>query len=154
MPGNRGAFLDMLAWSEGTSAIPGSDNGYNVLCGATPDDPLLFESYADHPRIYNPDLDSTAAGRYQLLARYYDSYKELLSLPDFSPASQDAIALRQIMERRALGDVDVGNIKLAILKCSTIWASLPGAPYGQRQNQLSDLCAEYAKAGGSMAPNS
>ena len=153
MPGNRQAFLDMLAWSEGTSTITESDNGYNVLCGATPSDPLLFESYADHPRIYNPDLDSTAAGRYQLLAKYFDAYKELLKLPDFSPTSQDAIALQQIAERRALVDIDAGDVKLAILKCSTIWASLYGSPYGQRQNQLSDLCAEYVKAGGSMAPN-
>ena len=153
MPDNRAAFLDMLAWSEGTSTIPGSDDGYNVLCGATPSHPLLFESYADHPRILNTELDSTAAGRYQLLARYFDAYKQLLNLSDFSPASQDAIALQQIKERRALVDVDAGDVKLAILKCSTIWASLPGAPYGQRQNQLSDLCAEYLKAGGATSPN-
>ncbi len=152
--GNRSAFLDMLAWSEGTSTIPGSDNGYNVLCGATPTHPLLFTSYADHPHIYNHALDSTAAGRYQLLARYFDAYKQKLGLPDFSPASQDAIALQQITERRALLDIDAGNITLAILKCSTIWASLPGAPYGQRQNKLSDLQAIYLKAGGTLAPNS
>ncbi len=154
MPDNRTAFLDMLAWSEGTSTIPGSDNGYNVLCGATSTHPLLFESYADHPRIYNPDLDSTAAGRYQLLAKYFDAYKELLNLPDFSPTSQDAIALRQITERRALVDIDAGDVKLAILKCSTIWASLPGAPYGQRQNKLSDLQAVYLKANGTLMPDS
>ncbi len=154
MPGNRSAFLDMLAWSEGTSTIPGSDNGYNVLCGSTPKHPLLFDSYADHPRVFNADLDSTAAGRYQLLERYYDAYRQKLGLPDFSPASQDAIALQQITERRALADIDGGNITLAILKCSTIWASLPGAPYGQRQNNLSDLQAIYLKAGGTLALNS
>jgi muramidase (phage lysozyme) len=154
MSGNRSAFLDMLAWSEGTSTILESDNGYNVLVGSTPEHPLLFESYADHPRIYNPDLDSTAAGRYQLLEKYFDAYQQMLHLPDFSPASQDAIALRQITERRALGDVDVGNLTLAILKCSTIWASLPGAPYGQRQNNLSDLRTVYLNAGGTLAANS
>jgi muramidase (phage lysozyme) len=154
MSGNRSAFLNMLAWSEGTSTILESDNGYNVLVGSTPEHPLLFESYADHPRIYNPDLDSTAAGRYQLLEKYFDAYQQMLHLPDFSPASQDAIALRQITERRALGDVDVGNLTLAILKCSTIWASLPGAPYGQRQNNLSDLRTVYLNAGGTLAANS
>jgi muramidase (phage lysozyme) len=154
MPDNRTAFFDMLAWSEGTSTIPSSDNGYNVLCGATPTHPLLFDSYADHPRIYNPDLDSTAAGRYQLLARYFDAYKAKLDLPDFSPASQDVIALQQITERRALADIDAGNTSVAILKCSTIWASLPGAPYGQRQNKLSDLQAIYLKAGGTLIPDS
>lgn len=151
MPDNRTAFLSMLAWSEGTSIIPGSDNGYNVLVGSTPSHPLLFTGYADHPRIYNADLDSTAAGRYQLLEKYYDAYKALLHLPDFSPASQDAIALRQITERRALVDVDCGNIITAILKCSTIWASLPGAPYGQRQQKLSELLAQFQMSGGALS---
>jgi muramidase (phage lysozyme) len=154
MPGNRQAFLDMLAWSEGTSTIPGSDNGYNVLVGSTPQHPLLFRSYADHPRIYNADLDSTAAGRYQLLARYYDAYKEMLGVPDFSPASQDAIAIRQLSERRALADIDTGKLASAILKCGAIWASLPGSPYGQRRNTMNDLQAAYLKAGGTLAPNS
>ena len=154
MSNNRQAFLDMLAWSEGTSTIPGSDNGYNVLVGSTPSHPLLFNSYADHPRVFNAELDSTAAGRYQLLAKYFDVYKEQLRLPDFSPPSQDTIALQQIKERFAWDDVDAGNLATAILKCSTIWASLPGAPYGQRQNELSDLQAAYLKAGGTLAPNS
>ena len=154
MPGNRQAFLDMLAWSEGTSTIPGSDNGYNVLVGSTPQHPLLFHSYADHPRIFNPDLDSTAAGRYQLLAKYYDAYKEMLGVPDFSPFSQDAIAIRQISERRALADIDTGNLQNAILKCNAIWASLPGSPYGQRQQNVNDLQAVYLNAGGKLAPNS
>jgi len=154
MPGNRQAFLDMLAWSEGTSTITESDNGYNVLVGSTPEHPLLFESYADHPRILNPDLDSTAAGRYQLLAKYYDAYKQMLNLPDFSPASQDAIALRQISERCALADIDAGRLWSAILKCGTIWASLPGSPYGQHQQNISDLRAVYLNAGGALAPNS
>ncbi|EPU0333441.1 lysozyme, partial [Enterobacter hormaechei] len=84
---NLQAFLDMLAWSEGTSRIKGSDNGYNVVVGGS-----LFTSYADHPRklISLPKLGikSTAAGRYQLLSRYYDAYKKQLGLKDFSPASQ------------------------------------------------------------------
>jgi muramidase (phage lysozyme) len=154
MSGNRQAFLDMLAWSEGTSTIPQSDNGYNVLVGSTPEHPLLFKSYADHPRILNRELNSTAAGRYQLLARYFDAYKQLFGLPDFSPASQDAIAIRQISERRALADIDAGNLAAAAFKCGTIWASLPGSPYGQRPNTMNDLQAAYLKAGGTLAPNS
>lgn len=55
------AFLDMLAWSEGTSTIRGSDNGYNVVVGGG-----LFNGYADHPRlkVYLPryKVYSTAAG--------------------------------------------------------------------------------------------
>ena len=148
--GNRGAFLDMLAYSEGTTKVEGSDDGYNVIVGGA-----LFSDYSDHPRtlvvLNKAGLKSTAAGRYQLLARYYDAYKEQLSLPDFSPASQDAIAIQQIRERKALLFVDNGNIELAIEKCATIWASLPGAGYGQRENSIGDLLAAYQQAGGTLA---
>lgn len=146
---NLQAFLDMLAWSEGTSRIKGSDNGYNVVVGGS-----LFTSYADHPRklISLPKLGikSTAAGRYQLLARYYDAYKKQLGLKDFSPASQDAIAIQQIKERRALPDIESGDIKAAITKCSNIWASLPGAGYGQHEHKIDDLVNKYISCGGAL----
>ncbi|MBK2957210.1 lysozyme [Enterobacter hormaechei] len=146
---NLQAFLDMLAWSEGTSRIKGSDNGYNVVVGGS-----LFTSYADHPRklISLPKLGikSTAAGRYQLLSRYYDAYKKQLGLKDFSPASQDAIAIQQIKERRALPDIESGNIKAAITKCSNIWASLPGAGYGQHEHKIDDLIDKFKDAGGKV----
>ena len=51
-------------------------------------------------------------------------------LKDFSPKSQDAVALQQIKERGALPMIDRGDIRQAIDRCSNIWASLPGAGYG------------------------
>ena len=45
--------------------------------------------------------------------------------------SQDAVALQQIKERGALPMIDRGDIRQAIDRCSNIWASLPGAGYGQ-----------------------
>lgn len=147
---NEKAYLDMIAWSEGTSRVAGSDNGYNVLVGGT-----LFQGYADHPRklVELPKLGikSSAAGRYQLLAKYYDAYKRQLGLKDFSPASQDAIALQQIRECNAINDVRAGHIKDAIIKCARIWASFPGAGYGQHENKLDNLIAVYQKAGGVVA---
>jgi len=145
---NRKAFLDTIAKSEGTYGK--GDDGYNVIVGGQ-----LFDSYADHPRIkvYIPKLGlySTAAGRYQLLARYFDSYKKLLALPDFSPSSQDAIALQQIRERRALPDIDAGRFDEAIAKCCNIWASFPGAGYGQREQKLSTLRKAFVSFGGKLA---
>lgn len=144
---NLKAFLDMIAISEGTSHL--GDNGYNVLVGGT-----LFHSYDDHPRIVvklNSNLSSSAAGRYQLLKRFYDYYKKLLKLNDFSPASQDAIAIQQIKERQALADIEEGRFGIAVKKVSNIWASLPGAGYGQRENKLSILMAAYKKAGGTIS---
>ena len=134
MVDNRAAFLSAIATSEGTKRI--GDDGYNVLVGSTKEDPLLFTSYNDHPRIFNPLFNSTAAGRYQILERFYDAYKKQLNLPDFSPASQDAIALQMIKECDALSDIDSGDIQSALIKCASRWASLPTSPYGQHTNSL------------------
>ena len=147
----RKAFLDMLAWSEGTDkpGQPTKNHGYDVIVGGS-----LFTSYADHPRkliTLNPRLKSTAAGRYQLLSRYWDAYRSHLGLRDFSPASQDAVALQQIKERRALQLIDEGYIRQAIDRCSNIWASLPGAGYGQHEHKVENLLKKFKEAGGYVA---
>ena len=151
---NRKAFLDMIAVSElGKGLMAVSDNGYNVIVGSTPAKPLLFYDYADHPRklvTLNKSLKSTAAGRYQVLARYFDAYKKILNLPDFSPDSQDKIALQQIAERKALVDIDAGRIAQAIKRCKNIWASLPGAGYGQHENKIETLLTAFVEAGGTL----
>lgn len=145
---NRQAFLNMLAWSEGTDngRQPTANHGYDVIVGG-----LLFTDYSDHPRklvTLSPKLKSTAAGRYQLLSKYWDAYRAQLGLKDFSPINQDAVALQQIKERKALSDIDAGNITTAIQKCSNIWASLPGAGYGQHEHKLDDLIGKFKEAGG------
>jgi len=147
----RKAFLDMLAWSEGTDkpGQPTRNRGYDVIVGGS-----LFTSYADHPRklvTLNPKLKSTAAGRYQLLSRYWDAYRIQLGLKDFSPASQDAVALQQIKERGALPLIDKGDIRQAIDRCSNIWASLPGAGYGQFEHKADNLIARFKAAGGKVS---
>jgi len=145
---NLSAMLSTIAYSEGTdNGIQKTNNrGYDVLVGGG-----LFDSYADHPRkiiTVRAGLISTAAGRYQLLARYFDAYKKQLDLPDFSPDSQDKIAIQQIKECKALDDVEAGYIGVAFEKCAHIWASLPGAGYGQHENQLHVLLDKYKKLGG------
>lgn len=69
---------------------------------------------------------SNAAGRYQLLARYYNAYKRLLRLQDFTPISQDKIAIQQVREQRAIADIRAGRFDDAVVKCQNIRASLPG----------------------------
>lgn len=146
------AFLDMIAFSEGTDngRQRTNDHGYDVLVGGG-----LFTGYADHPRqlVALPKLGikSTAAGRYQLLSRYYDAYKKSLGLKDFSPLSQDLIAIQQIRERKALQLIQAGQFEQAVRQVSNIWASLPGAGYGQHEHKLDNLLAAYRKAGGTVA---
>lgn len=153
MTPNQQAFLDMIAHSEiGPTLLAISDNGYNVLVGSTPAHPLLFHGYDDHPNILNKAMNSTAAGRYQLLHRYFVAYTKQLGLDGtFSPDNQDAIALQQIKECRALAAIEAGNIELAINRCAHIWASLPGAGYGQHENSMDTLVAAYLTAGGGIA---
>jgi muramidase (phage lysozyme) len=150
------AFLDMLALSEiGAELLVKSDDGYNVLQGATPEQPLLFHSYASHPYadgFYpSPPSVSSASGRYQLLRRYWPAYRDQLRLPGFGPESQDRIAIQQINERRAFNLVVAGHFEEAIAAVKNIWASLPGAGYGQHENNLDSLRAAYVSAGGVVA---
>lgn len=147
----RRAFLDAIAFGEGTDdgVHKTNNHGYDVIVGHT-----LFTDYSDHPRKLvklNPKLSSTAAGRYQLLERFFDAYKKSMSLPDFSPSSQDQIALQQIAERKALEDVDAGRINDAVKKCRTIWASMPGSPYGQRTETLEKFLERFRASGGKVA---
>lgn len=161
---NRTAFLDMLAISElGKELLDVSDNGYNVIVGSTPKKPILFNSYAAHPnRLIGQPLikvGSTAAGRYQILYRYWSAYRQQLNLDDktkypdgpMGKAAQDAIALQQIKECQALDDIDAGRFQDAVEKCAHIWASLPSAGYGQRENKLTDLQAAFIACGGKIA---
>lgn len=148
---NVAAFLDMIAWAEGTDngRQPTNNRGYDVIVGGS-----LFTDYSDHPRklvdLPRLGIKSTAAGRYQLLSRYYDAYKKTLKLDDFSPLSQDLIAIQQIKEQRALPLIKAGKFDEAVSKVRNIWASLPGAGYGQHEQKLSKLAEIYQKAGGEI----
>ena len=105
----RKAFLDMLAWSEGTDngRQKTRNHGYDVIVGGE-----LFTDYSESPSqnlALNPKLKSTGAGRYQLLSRWWDAYRKQLGLKDFYQ-SRDAVAL-QIKERGALPMIVVISVR-------------------------------------------
>ena len=68
-----------------------------------------------------------------------------LGLKDFSPKSQDAVALQQIAERGALPMIDRGDIRQQSTVAANIWASLPGAGYGQSEHKADSLITKSAK---------
>ncbi|MEX2986836.1 glycoside hydrolase family protein [Serratia fonticola] len=157
---NLRAFLDMLAWSEGTSTSPATkNNGYDVIVTGIDKKPEIFTDYSDHPFnkgrpskvINSKGLASNASGRYQFMLRDWAHYKGLLNLPDFGPEAQDKWAMQLIKERRALQDIEAGKIAQAINNCRNIWASLPGAGYGQPEHKVDRLLAQYKAAGGKLA---
>lgn len=149
---NVRAFLDMLAVSEGTVNY-GKQNGYDVLFGGG-----LFVGFDDHPRqkitrkMSGRSITSTAAGRYQFLERTWDAIVKQYGFKGrFTPEAQDLAAIKLIKERRAYEDVLAGRFDIAVEKCRNIWASLPGAGYGQPEHKLENLQASYLKAGGTIA---
>ena len=145
----RKAFLDMLAWSEGTDngRQKTRNHGYDVIVGGE-----LFTDYSDHPRklvTLNPKLKSSKAPDATSFFPVGGIYRKqrperLLS------KSQDAVALQQIKERGALPMIDRGDIRQAIDRCSNIWASLPGAGYGQFEHKADSLIAKFKEAGGTV----
>ena len=50
----------------------------------------------------------------------------------------------------AIEDIKAGRIERAISRCRNIWASLPGAGYGQREHSLDKLVTVWRTAGGVM----
>nr|WP_298166504.1 glycoside hydrolase family 104 protein [uncultured Pseudomonas sp.] len=139
------AFLDMLAWSEGTSTINASDDGYDVIVGGD-----LFTDYSKHPRklvaLPRYGIKSTAAGRYQFLASTWDAIVRNYGFKGrFIPEAQDLAAIKLLTECGALPYIKAGRIAAAIAEAAPIWASLPGAGYGQREHKLANLLGIYAQ---------
>lgn len=166
---NRKAFLDMLAYSEGTSTSPATKcDGYDVIVTGRDRVPEIFHDFSAHPfapeypgnggkkrpsKIINSSgLTSNAAGRYQHMLVHWPHYRDLLNLPDFGLNSQDLWAIQLIRERGALPLIDMGSFELAVNRCKNIWASLPGANYpGQPMHNIAKLQLAYLKAGGAVA---
>ena len=91
---------------------------------------LLITPITPRKLAYFKPKTSQINRRRTLPATLVGSSTASVGLKDFSPKSQDA-GVRQIKERGALPMIDRGDINQAIDRCSNIWASLPGAGYGQ-----------------------
>ena len=141
LPRNVHAFLDTLAFAEGTR-----ERYDYVFTFAT------FNSYADHPRIKKcaGKLCSTAAGRYQFLSKTWDPLASELGLPDFTPPNQEKATLEIIRRAGAYNNVAKSgvyeNFTSALRKLNTTWASLPGSPYGQPTHSTAALWRYYKAA--------
>ena len=132
----KGAFLDMLAWSEGTDngRQKTRNHGYDVIVGGE-----LFTDYSDHPRklvTLNPKCPNQQAPDATSFFPLVGCLPPAVYPKDFSPKSQDAVALQQIKERGAYLAIDRGGYPAAGNRPLHIWASLPGAGYGRLSIRL------------------
>jgi muramidase (phage lysozyme) len=142
---NVRAFLAAIRLGEGTSGAL----GYRTIVGGS-----LMETMDKHPgkRVFveRYGVFSTAAGAYQFLGTTWSELVQQYGFEDFRPETQDEGAVALIARRGALDDVLAGRIPEAIRKCAKEWASLPGAGYGQREESLARVVAEYKRSGGLM----
>ena len=114
---NLRATLSMLKQAEaGPSNDPLTYNSWNSgyvftthSYSACPND------YQEHPGM-NRNSNSSAAGAYQFLARYY-------TMPDFSPTSQDKAALK-LMPSKGYEAAALGDIPSFVKECQKYWTSL------------------------------
>ncbi|HAC66180.1 MAG TPA: lysozyme [Cyanothece sp. UBA12306] len=144
------AFLDMVAWAEGTDKNigDGQKTGYNIIYSFQ-----TFSDFSDHPRriVCAGGYCSSAAGRYQFLNTTWDTVANALNIPDFYPVNQDKGAIQLIKWRGALTDIEQGRIRKACNRTSWEWASLPPGRYDQPiigYEKAEDL---FVQAGGILA---
>ena len=157
----RAAALYMLRSCEHTSAAVADQTDYQTFYGGT-----LFWDMSDHP-VNTGELQgvplpsqvcinagfsdgvcvSTAAGAYQFTRPTWDEIRDYggSHLPDFTPESQDAAALRLLAKIGALPLIDAGNITAAIPVMGKRWASLPGAIGKQGQRSVDFALAKFSE---------
>ena len=141
---NVKAFLDMISHAEGTYGH--GDNGYNVRWGGT-----LFNSYTTHPWHVQEwsskdGKKHSPAGRYQILVGTYDANVAKCG-GDFSPASQDKIAIFLLKYRKAYDLVVAGKPAEAIKKLPNEWSSLRPSVHSE-----ATLLKWYEQHGGTYQP--
>jgi len=123
---NVKAFLKLIRYAEHGSE---SDRVYYKLYGGKRE----FTDTSTHP-LEEPieawGSKSTAAGAYQILnGTWYEAKKRGIA-SDFTPFSQDKIAIWLLHTKGAMKHVTSGDVEKAIVAVRGTWVSLPG---GSRQ---------------------
>ncbi|NMF65725.1 lysozyme (plasmid) [Brasilonema octagenarum UFV-E1] len=137
------AFLATIRWAETGTSEPES---YRKLVFKG-----TFDDFSTHPLkkqcapINNKEVCSTAAGAYQMLDKSWYDLQPKLNLKDFSPASQDKMAIEYIRRNNALSDIEAGRFDTAACKVGRVWASFICNSYNQNPRNLEELRSYYQK---------
>lgn len=143
------AALDAIAAAEGTASNP--DEGYTTMFGNN----RRFTSYESHPNDpatftdrQGRTLKSTASGRYQITNPTYQGLAKKLGKTDFSPETQDEMAILLMIQKGAIQPILRGDIQQGIDKLGGTWAALPTSAYrasqGARSQQFFDTAYSNA----------
>jgi muramidase (phage lysozyme) len=117
---NIQAFLKAIADAEG--------GGYDFKYGAVKEkrnDPWRFTDYSTHP---GPGCGgvTTASGMYQInKVTWQDHGERRMGLTDFTPETQDLIAVSILRGLDVIDKIKSGDIETGVSRASKQWAALP-----------------------------
>ena len=128
---NVKAFLLAIAEAEGG----GYDFKYGAIKGKK-NDPWRFTDFSTHPGA-GYGGSTTASGMYQITKdTWKDHGTNAMVLTDFSPETQDLIAVDMLDSMGALDKIKDGDVPGAMPMASRKWAALPQGPgLANRYNQ-------------------
>lgn len=146
---NVKAFLCAISTAEG--------GDYNLKYGGVKgkkNDKWQFSDFSTHP---GPGAGGkmTAAGMYQIIKKTWRYNGEKMGLTDFSPETQDLLAVEILRSLRVIDKIVEGDIDSALSKASEQWAALPQGPglpnrYDQPYMVYDKFIAIYKAKGGSV----
>jgi muramidase (phage lysozyme) len=119
---NVSAFLKAIAEAEGG----GYDFKYGAIKGKR-NDPWRFSDFSTHP---GPGFggSTTAAGMYQITIATWRQHGGKMGLTDFSPTTQDLMAVEILRSLRIIDKIRSGDVAGAIGPAARTWAALPMGP--------------------------
>jgi len=145
---NVAAFLKAIAGAEGG----GYDFKYGAVKGKR-NDPWRFVDMSTHP---GPGAGgrSTAAEMYQITVDTWRDHGGKMGLTDFSPRTQDLIAVEMLRSVSVIDEIEAGDVAGAMPRSAAKWAALPMGPGmankypPQPYIPYDDFLAAYRAAGG------
>lgn len=147
---NIQAFLKAIAEAEGG----GYDFKYGAIRGRK-NDPWRFTDYSTHPGA-GFGGKTTAAGMYQENIETWREMGGSMGLSDFTPETQDLIAVEILRVIKVIENIKSGDISAALDKASHRWSALPQgkgkAGYYPKQPSVSfdKFQSDYQRFGGSL----
>lgn len=123
-----------------------SGDDYSVLYGGG-----HFSDFSRHPNVRVPFTNpatgkadfSTAAGAYQINFPTYVDFAARMGVSDFTPETQDAMALAILRNLGAVRALENNDVPLAFTLAGRRWASMPGSTAQQGAKSINTVVAFY-----------
>ena len=145
---NARAFLNTVAYAEGAD--------YDSLPYDRPLRPRKFTDYTQYPLNDPNHAGPTPSGRYQIVRRTYGDASKALGLDDFSPHTQDLMAMYLLDRKGGLDPLLRGDLDSVLPLAAPEWASLPQGPGqpnyypGQPYKSYDDVSSAFER---NLSPN-